>query len=62
MEVAGISHFGTEAASEILANPQEFETALHSINLQKKNLQIVVSTDVTHRRAEPPHVVAISSW
>jgi hypothetical protein len=64
VQVAGISHFGTAAASEILVQPQELEKVLRSesINLQKKNLQIVVSTDVTDERAGPPHIVAVSSW
>jgi len=64
VQVAGISHFGTEAASEFLANEKELTKELHSesINLQKKNFQIVVSTDITAGRAGPPHVVAISSW
>ena len=64
VQVAGISHFGTAAASEILVQPQELERVLRSesINLQRKNLQIVVSTDVTDERAGPPHIVAVSSW
>jgi hypothetical protein len=64
VQVAGISHFGTEAASELLANKKEFTDALHakSISLKEKNFQIIVSTDVTAGRAGPPHVVAISSW
>jgi hypothetical protein len=64
VQVAGISHFGTEAASEFLANKKEFTNALHSesINLQKKNFQIIVATDITAGRAGPPHVVAVSSW
>lgn len=64
VQVAGISHFGTEAAGEFLTNKKEFAKALRSesINLQNKNFQIIVSTDVTSRRAGPPHVVAVSSW
>ena len=64
VQVAGISHFGTEAASEFLANKKEFTTALRteSISLQKRNIQILVSTDVTAGRAGPPHVVAATSW
>ena len=64
VQVAGISHFGTEAASEFLANEQEFADALHSpsVNLKKKSFQVIVSTDVTAGRAGPPHVVAVSSW
>jgi hypothetical protein len=64
VQVAGISHFGTEAASEFLANKKEFTNELHSesINLHEKNFQIIVSTDITAGRAGPPHVVAVSSW
>jgi hypothetical protein len=64
VQVAGISHFGTEAASEFLANKKEFTDALHakSISLKEKNFQIIVSTDVTAGRAGPPHIVAVSSW
>lgn len=64
VQVAGISHFGTEAASEFLANKKEFTEALRakSINLKEKNFQIVVSTDVTAGRAGPPHIVAVTSW
>lgn len=64
VQVAGISHFGTEAASEMLVQQQELAKIVRSqsINLQKKNLQIVVSTDVTDERAGPPHVVAVTSW
>jgi hypothetical protein len=64
VQVAGISHFGTEAASEMLLENEELEKILRSesISLQKRNLQIIVSTDITNERAGPPHVVAVSSW
>jgi hypothetical protein len=64
VQVAGISHFGTEAASELLLDQQELARALRSesISLLDKNLQIVVSTDITNERSGPPHVVAVSSW
>jgi hypothetical protein len=64
VQVAGITHFGTEAASEFLANKKEFATALRSasISLQNTNLQIVLSTDVTDGTTGPPRVVAVSSW
>ena len=64
VEVAGISHFGTEAASEMLTNQQELSEALRSrsVSFKERNLQIVVSTDITNERSGPPHVVAVSSW
>ena len=64
VQVAGISHFGTEAASDLLSNKKEFARILRSdaVNLQRKNLQIVVATDVTNGRAGPSQVVAVSSW
>ena len=64
VQVAGISHFGTEAASELLVKQQELGELLRSkkIDLREKNLQIVISTDITNERAGPPHIVALSSW
>jgi hypothetical protein len=64
VEVAGISHFGTEAASELFLNDAELAKILHSesVGQQRRNLQILVSTDITNERAGPPHVVAVSSW
>ena len=64
VQVAGISHFGTQAASDFMADKGEFAHALRSesINLQKKNFEIIVMTDVTAGRAGPPHVVAVSTW
>jgi len=64
VQVAGISHFGTEAASEMLLENAKLAKILRSksISLQKKNIQIVVSTDITGDRAGPPQVVAVSSW
>ena len=64
VQVAGISHFGTEAASEILTDPQELASALRANGVQEfgKNLQIVVSTDITNDQSGPPHVIAVNSW
>ena len=63
VQVAGISYFGTEAASEFLVNKKGVADALRSASVDvKRNLQIVISTDVTAGRAGPPHVVAVSSW
>lgn len=64
VQVAGISHFGTEAASEMLLEDEEIAKIMssESIGLKKRNLQIVVSTDITDGRAGPPQVVAVSSW
>jgi hypothetical protein len=64
VQVAGVSHYGTEAASELLLDNDELSKLLqtNSIDLGKNNLQIVVSTDITNGRAGPAHVVAVSSW
>ncbi len=64
VQVAGISHFGTEAASEMLSDQHELAAALRANGVQVlgKNLQIVVSTDITNDRSGPPHVVAVKGW
>jgi hypothetical protein len=64
VQVAGISDIGTAAASELLSNQKELASALGNapVDLQKKNLQIVVATDVTDGKAGPPRVIAVSNW
>lgn len=64
VQVAGISDQGTEAASEVVSNPTELASAFASVpqGWEKKNVEIVVSTDVDEGTAGPPHVVAFRVW
>ena len=64
IQVAGISDIGTEAAADFLDSPKELSNVLQNarVDLNRKNLQILISTDITDEKAGPPHVIAVSSW
>jgi len=61
---AGITHFGTQAAGEFLTNTAYFSEALRSApsDWSRKNLQVVLSTQVMSGTAGPPKVLAIDVW
>jgi hypothetical protein len=64
ISIGGLGTAGTQAAGELIANPQSLEEALKSApNVwNKRNVQIVVETKVTDAIPSPPHVVAIYFW
>lgn len=61
---AGIGPMSTEAAGELVSNPQYLETALRRApaNWPNGNLELVVHTVVTDDIPGPPQVVAASYW
>jgi len=61
---AGIGHAGTRAAAEFLANPQSISTLVKSLpkDWERKNLQIVLHTNVINQLPSAPDVVATYSW
>jgi hypothetical protein len=61
---AGITMFGTTAAGEFLTSPQEMRklTAIAPPGWQKKNMEIVLSTDVIRGSSGPPRIVAAQFW
>lgn len=62
--VAGIGTEGTQAASELITRPELLEAAARSFSpgWEKKNLEIVLQTDVTDFVPGPPHVAAMYAW
>jgi hypothetical protein len=64
VQLAGITDSGTQAASELVSDPSKLLAA--TANLQKgweaKNLEIVVTTDISEGKAGPPKVVATYVW
>lgn len=64
VKVAGISDNGTEAASEVVTRPEDLANALKTVppGWDKKNLQIVIATDITEGKAGPPQPVAFYVW
>jgi hypothetical protein len=61
---SGLAKFGTEAAGEFLTNP----TYIEEINKKgprdwsRKNMEIVIGTNVIGRSAGPPHIVTTHFW
>lgn len=64
VKIEGISDGGTEAGSELLSNPQDLRAVLQSLpkGWEKKNLQLVVATDMIGGKPGPPQVVAYYVW
>ncbi len=64
LKIAGLQDGGTEAASELVTNPEMLQGIIHSLppNWQSKNLQVLVETDVIDRKAGPPKVLAVYAW
>jgi len=60
---AGISVFGTLAASEFLTNPRDLsELSRVAPGWQGKNLEVVLSTEVVRAKTGRPHIVAAQVW
>jgi hypothetical protein len=62
--VAGITVFGTSAAGNFLTNENEIGklAAIAPSGWEKKNLEIVLSTDVIGGRSGPASIVATQGW
>jgi len=64
LEIVGISHYGTEAAADLVANPNLLEDALRSAvaGWQQRNLQIVLHIKIISGNPSAPSVVATQVW
>jgi hypothetical protein len=62
--VAGLYGFGTEAAGRFLTDAHQMEQLVGQVppEWEKKNLQIVVGTEVIDRSSGPARVLAVHSW
>ncbi len=64
VELAGITQYGTEAASDLLSNPDLMAEALRGApkDWPRKNLQLVLHVKVIAGTPAPPTVVASHFW
>ena len=64
VELAGVTQYGTDAAADLVTNPDLLAEALHSAprNWQAKNLQLVLHVKVISGTPSSPKVVAASFW
>ncbi|MGH9353973.1 MAG: hypothetical protein ACRD2G_17730 [Terriglobia bacterium] len=62
--VAGVGGVGTQAAGGFVSRESALETGLRAApaGWQKKNLEMVVESDVIEGAAGPPRVVAATAW
>jgi hypothetical protein len=62
--VAGITHFGTMAAGELVTNSACFSEVVAQLpgGWHQKNLQIVLRVPVAHGAAGRPRVLATHLW
>lgn len=61
---SGLAKFGTEAAGEFLTNPTYIEeiNKIAPRDWNRKNVEIVIGTNVVGRSAGPPHIVTTHFW
>jgi hypothetical protein len=61
---AGISEEGTEAAGEILYNPEYLESLLAKAphDWEQKNMEAVIETQVIEGHPGPPNILAVETW
>ena len=61
---SGLAKFGTEAAGEFLTNPVYIEELAKTAprDWNRKNMEIVISTNLVGRTTGPPHIVATYFW
>ncbi|HEX3745294.1 MAG TPA: hypothetical protein VHW09_15225 [Bryobacteraceae bacterium] len=62
--IAGIGSWGTLAAGEFVAKEEHLRKldALAPAHWERKNVQVVISTDVIHASSGPPKVLAVYFW
>jgi hypothetical protein len=60
--IAGISPYGTIAASEFVTRPEYFQQFIDAApkGWEKRDIQIVLSTDLVNSRSAPPRMIAFS--
>jgi hypothetical protein len=62
--VAGLYGFGTQAAGRLLTDAHQMQSLIGHVppRWEKKNLQLVIGTEVIDRSPGPAHVLAAYSW
>lgn len=62
--LAGILAEGTEAASEVVSNPEYLNGMVEKLpkNWEQKNLEAVIETHVIEGHPGPPTVIAVETW
>jgi hypothetical protein len=62
--VSGVGMVGTKAAGRFITNEGDLEAAFRTIpaGWDRKNVEVVLETDVVDGSPSPPHAVAVRVW
>ena len=62
--LSGVGMVGTKAAGGLISREQDLETALHGApnGWERKNMEVVLETDIVEGNASPSRVVAVKVW
>jgi len=64
VKLEGIMDSGTQACSEVVTDPDNLRSILSAVpkGWENKNIQMVVTTDITDGKAGPPKLLAFYAW
>jgi hypothetical protein len=62
--ISGVGMVGTKAAGRFITHDEDLEAALRSATAgwERKNLEVVLETDIVDGSPSPPHAVALKAW
>jgi len=62
--VSGIGMVGTKAAGRFISHEEDLETALRAapVGWERKNIEVVLETDIVDGSPSPPRAVALKVW
>lgn len=62
--ISGVGMVGTKAAGRFISHEEDLETALRAApaGWERKNVEIVLETDIVDGSPSPPHAVALKVW
>jgi hypothetical protein len=62
--ISGIGMVGTKAAGHFISHEEDLKTVLRSApaGWERKNIEVVLETDIVDGSPSPPHAVAVKVW
>jgi hypothetical protein len=62
--VSGVGMVGTKAAGHFISHEEDLKTTLRSVpaGWERKNIEVVLETDVVNGFPSPPNAVAVKVW
>jgi hypothetical protein len=62
--ISGVGMVGTKAAGRFISHEEDLETALRSapVGWERKNIEVVLETDIVDGSPSPPRAIALKAW